>query len=592
MSRLWICPRAARWPSQLGLLSVQPLALSPNRSFPTHSHFKDPEQYKTREWADTPEYPELLDPTPLGYKRRKRDKFIRELQEAPTVHEKQVNIHNQKYFGAYHFVLKDVYEPYSGMDFIQAATRTQFIRGLPTDSYYTDDTFLRALDGQPRTGPPIRDVIIRDVDSKLRSLIAMEHQKVESMLNLRRFEKDRLIGKAVSKRLAQVLYARCFSEWPHLQDSEMTLDNRIEYAWLRGDFFLYQQIKNRIEKYLESLKKSQERDLKDARLYLYSPDFFYPSPDDKMSFRLQVLSQSRVMFRHAHPLPLVVPADSPMVYATEKIPEWSYNPKTLGYPHETRFATSIPGVWPEDPRLFCSLAFFDRSFVPFAEDHQMTDPGVYDVQEALDQRGIRLGFALTGGQAAVNGFDTYNDVTYPFVSQLALCNGPRISFYLYQLNTNKLHDEFATAEGNPKTNLCWGSQEMELYSTPGGPLNHEAMSLLVKAMLKAPEAREGLETYQPYVGGPPKPMKLGQGSQEEKTQYMVEAYRYYYSNRPRVVIRPEIWDWEKFFVLDNLVMVTYPRAWKWWQQRYPGADNPPIEKYLKKPVPWKLPIIK
>lgn len=61
-----------------------------------------------------------------------------------------------------------------------------------------------------------------------------------------------------------------------------------------------------------------------------------------------------------------------------------------------------------------------------------------------------------------SGFTTYNDVTYPFVTQAILTNGKLFSFYQYQLNTIVLHTD-KNESNNPLYNECHATPPMELY---------------------------------------------------------------------------------------------------------------------------------
>ncbi len=123
------------------------------------------------------------------------------------------------------------------------------------------------------------------------------------------------------------------------------------------------------------------------------------------------------------------------------------------------YRSILPGYWPSEPCEFGFVSFAPRTFL--SRMKKTCFNGLYDEQEALHQRAIRHGFAWTFAQANLQGFECYNDITYPLVSQFVLTDGKKISFYVYQLNTTKLHDEFATE--NPKWNLCWGTEEMNLY---------------------------------------------------------------------------------------------------------------------------------
>uniref|UniRef100_A0A0E9X9B7 Mitochondrial ribosomal protein S30 n=1 Tax=Anguilla anguilla TaxID=7936 RepID=A0A0E9X9B7_ANGAN len=91
-------------------------------------------------------------------------------------------------------------------------------------------------------------------------------------------------------------------------------------------------------------------------------------------------------------------------------------------------------------------------------------------------------FAWTGAQAMYQGFWSHEDLTRPFVSQAIITDGQHFSFFCYQLNTLALNDS-----GNPRKNLCWGTESMRLYEAikDGNVigLDDNVLKLLVKFLL-------------------------------------------------------------------------------------------------------------
>jgi hypothetical protein len=61
----------------------------------------------------------------------------------------------------------------------------------------------------------------------------------------------------------------------------------------------------------------------------------------------------------------------------------------------------------------------------------------------------------------VTGFNTLIDLTYPLTSQSILSDGRRWRFTAYQLNTLELWKD---NKGNEHANLCWASEEAELFA--------------------------------------------------------------------------------------------------------------------------------
>ncbi|CAG0913020.1 unnamed protein product [Notodromas monacha] len=175
---------------------------------------------------------------------------------------------------------------------------------------------------------------------------------------------------------------------------------------------------------------------------------------------------------------------------------------------------------------------------------------LYDINEALQQRAIKAGFAWTFAQATFQGFECYNDITYPLVSQGVLTDGQRFTFYAYQLNTTKLHDEFVDA--NPKWNLCWCSEDMKLYSDLDSDgnivgVNDQVIRLLIKFLVKTPSRRQGVNMT-PYLGPEKFVQNLPDGPYKD---YIAEQFKFMASNRPRMMPRPEIYMWEKIYKIDH-----------------------------------------
>ncbi|KAJ8333643.1 hypothetical protein SKAU_G00409620 [Synaphobranchus kaupii] len=94
-------------------------------------------------------------------------------------------------------------------------------------------------------------------------------------------------------------------------------------------------------------------------------------------------------------------------------------------------------------------------------------------------------FAWTGAQAMYQGFWSHEDLTRPFVSQAIITDGQHFSFFCYQLNTLALTVQ--TDSGNPRKNLCWGTESMRLYEDikDGNVigLDISVLKLLVKFLL-------------------------------------------------------------------------------------------------------------
>ena len=90
------------------------------------------------EFSEEPEYPDIFDASKDGFKRYKRDQWIKTLREYPTVEEKQYWMNARKYYGFKTFMMNPLHEPYGSLDFMRFCTRTQFNSGLP-QHFYDDE---------------------------------------------------------------------------------------------------------------------------------------------------------------------------------------------------------------------------------------------------------------------------------------------------------------------------------------------------------------------------------------------------------------------------------------------------------------------
>ena len=81
------------------------------------------------------------------------------------------------YYGHYTLLLEDNFEPYDGMDFMKAATRTHFIDGLPEDYYASGDAQETGNEATLSKNDVEVEGIMKDVEGPLRQCIELEHKR-------------------------------------------------------------------------------------------------------------------------------------------------------------------------------------------------------------------------------------------------------------------------------------------------------------------------------------------------------------------------------------------------------------------------------
>lgn len=173
-----------------------------------------------------------------------------------------------------------------------------------------------------------------------------------------------------------------------------------------------------------------------------------------------------------------------------------------------------------------------------------------EVKEALQRQAILASFGWLSAQANFLGFTTFNDITYPMVTQTIITDGQSWNFYVYQMNTMLVHSKH-TSE-NPLRNLCWASKDYKLFEeVQSGRVvgfNDETLKNLIRFYANAPQERLGVN-LRPYLS------KEAQYSadyeDDDKRNWLEREYKFLVSNRPRFKLPYEIYAWEKIYKIDN-----------------------------------------
>lgn len=237
------------------------------------------------------------------------------------------------------------------------------------------------------------------------------------------------------------------------------------------------------------------------------------------------------------------------VETVDQVPLSPLDPLAIGYNLSPRHGTTIPGFWPGSQHQFGQLTYNARTHMT----ERNPDYGAEDNQEALHAQGIISSYAWLLGQACYQGFSTYNDITYPLVTQTIITNGQQWSFYLYQLNTTTLNCE-ALGE-NSKVNECWGTNELQLYDSIGADgklvgFNDDVLRHLIRFYKNAPQERN-IE-MRPYLGE--EEQTVADIEDEKRRAFLEKNFKFLMTNKPRHRLDPEIYNWEKIYKIDNKMM--------------------------------------
>lgn len=179
-------------------------------------------------------------------------------------------------------------------------------------------------------------------------------------------------------------------------------------------------------------------------------------------------------------------------------------------------------------------------------------------KDAIHRQGILGSFAWLNAQANYLGFTTFNDITYPLVTQSVVTNGRLWSFYVYQLNTVLLHS--TNTKENPKRNICWATPELKLFESVEDDkivgFNTDVLKNLLKFYANVPQERLGLN-MRPYLSQEEK--IAADYKDDDKREWLEREYKYLVSNRPRYKLEYEVYNWEKIYKIDHKTRIMEPR---------------------------------
>lgn len=227
------------------------------------------------------------------------------------------------------------------------------------------------------------------------------------------------------------------------------------------------------------------------------------------------------------------------------VPSFTLDPRTVGAKTGHRFIANIPGFWPGDSHEFGLLSYHKRGHHLIRHYNDAEDN-----KEALYRQGILASFSWLYSQANFLGFNTFNDITFPLVTQSIITNGKKWSFFVYQLNTIINHSKYV--HENPKRNLCWSIPEMKLFEQIDNGklsgLNDGVFEILTKFYANTPEMRLGVN-MKPNLSHEEK--LSADYVDDEKREWLEREYKFLVSNRPRKHLPDEIYSWEKIYKIDH-----------------------------------------
>ncbi|KAF7392931.1 hypothetical protein HZH66_008764 [Vespula vulgaris] len=465
--------------------------------------------------TNAPVYPPILDLSFKAKQKRKKEVWHDEIKKIKTVEEKIFKINMPRYYGWKSLILDEHVIPYNSLEHAQYITRTYIIkeRGLPT--FYNNVILDEELES-----------IVNDNKSLIEDIIAFEYSSRKRKHELKEIQveskaaMENIVASAIVYQINRTLLSNLVTIRPHLLEVQTDFEPRVEAFWFVGGIDP------------PGLKIKARKKIHWMREYAYDP----------VDIPIQYYGKSILQSRHNLPLKEIMSL-SECEDSSLTIPQFKFDPRVLGYVLDRKHVTNIPGFWPGDPCEFGLLSYHNCGYI--AER-----PETYkDENDALLKQAILASYSWLLSQACYQGFSTFHDVTYPFVNQAVITNGQYWSFYVYQLNTTVLHSE--NVDENPRRNICWATESVKLFDKIEGEkvhgLNTDVLKSLIKFYANTPE--EKMIEMKPNLGNDVQ--KIADIQSDRRRDWLERYYKHLVTNRPRHRKAPEIYHWQKIYLIDN-----------------------------------------
>lgn len=341
---------------------------------------------------------------------------------------------------------------------------------------------------------------------------------------------DNIRSKSLIQKINRVILIHLSLKYPHLLHAGVDFEPRLEASWFTGGINP------------SAFVKRAKRSIKFIKKYA----------DDPIDLPFQYLGQPVMHLRHKYPLKEIISLNKCEDPALD-VPIYQLFPKVLGHKHGRRHITNIPGFWPGDQNEFGLLSYHNCPYLKGRPESFNDTSSAFTVQAILAsyswllsqacyqgvypkkcslKTNLYINFLFMIAFHIISGFSTFNEITYPLITQTVITNGQWWSFFVYQLNTTLLHSEHAIH--NPRRNICWITEPIKLFDEiENGKihgLNEEVLKTLIKFYMNAPEERIGVN-MKPYLGDSEK--LIADIEHDERRNWLEQRYKHLVSIRSR-----------------------------------------------------------
>ncbi|XP_076748855.1 mitochondrial ribosomal protein S30 [Xylocopa sonorina] len=460
-------------------------------------------------------YPPILDLSRKACIKRKNKVWYDKIEKLESVEEKLFGINMPRYYGWKGLLLEEGVVKPNSLDHAQYITHTHVINDHKLPEFYNSVIT-----------PEQSNAIVQNVKHHIENFIIFEYchrlreqEIVEKVDKVKQKQLQNANTNTLVYQMNRLILAAMSSSMPHLLETQIDFDPRREAFWFVGGV----QPSASIKKMRES-----SRNMKD---YVNEP----------ITMPVHYLGSPILQLRHQFPLREIISLTE-SANPELNIPEFKFDPRVLGYFRSFRHATCIPGFWPGDIAEFGLLSYHNLNSLYLT--------GFPLLEEAITVQAIFASYGWLLPQACYQGFSTVNEITYPLVSQTVLTNGQFWSFCVYQLNTTLVHSDHA--DENPKRNLCWITEPIKLFDKiEDGKIegfNEEVLQKLITFYANVPAERSN-ENMKPYLGKTVK--HVADIEDPERREWLEQKFKHLMANRPRHLMMPEIYNWQRIYMIDH-----------------------------------------
>lgn len=287
----------------------------------------------SNEVANVPAYPPIEDISYLSRYRRARKAVHKDVENVKTVEEKMIKLNMPRYWGFRCLMYEEGKINYNELPQAQYVTRTHLMKDHELPSYYNNLIKTEQVDAiVADLKKSIEDGVAFEISSRKR---AHEHPKkfFEDPKNY-----DDMISEAVCKQVNRIILTHLNGNYPHLLNTQVDFDPRIEAFWHFGGLTLLK----------ETIKGRELARVKDII-------------DEPSNRPFQYIGTPLLQLRNHLPLCEILPM-SDCENPDLEIPACKYDPRAIGHAVKRRHGTTIAGFWPGDSCEFGVMSYHKRGY--------------------------------------------------------------------------------------------------------------------------------------------------------------------------------------------------------------------------------------